>query len=276
MKYTLVFLDTETTGKENTDRLCQLAYKKLDEPMESLFNHFYKPPVPISIGSMAVHHITSEMVADKPLFIESPEYETTKHLLEEENTVVICHNAQFDVAILKRENIRPANSIDTLRLVRFLDPDMIMEKHNLQYLRYLLELDKDTSEKIEAHDAKGDVIILELLFKRLLKKMRGLPIANSNVGLPLTNSNVGLPLTPSKGGGIDISDEAIIEEMMRISKEPMLIGKFAFGKHNGKRVADVAVEDPGYLQWLLTQKRQSENPDSEADWIHTLEHFLKT
>ena len=42
----IIFLDTETTGNSDTDRLCQLAVKEryIDEP---LINALYKPPVPI-------------------------------------------------------------------------------------------------------------------------------------------------------------------------------------------------------------------------------------
>ena len=50
----LIFLDTETTGIGPEDRLCQVAYHFGGREAESLF----RPPVPISIESMAIHHIT--------------------------------------------------------------------------------------------------------------------------------------------------------------------------------------------------------------------------
>ncbi len=56
MKYKLLFLDTETTGNEEHDRLCQVAYSDGTTRHSALF----KPPIPISIESMAVHHITEK------------------------------------------------------------------------------------------------------------------------------------------------------------------------------------------------------------------------
>lgn len=244
---TLIFFDTETTGNEASDRLCQLAYKTLNQPISEMFDELYQPPVPITVASQAVHHITPKMVAEKPTFLESSDFENVKKLFENENTVLVAHNAKFDVDMMKKENITCANSIDTLKIVRHLDPDMKIERHNLQFLRYLLELDNDIHEKIQAHDAKGDVLILEKLFIRLFTKLKEVE---------------------------NLNDEQTIQRMLEISRAPSLITKFTFGKHNGLKVADVALKDRGYLEWLLNTKRQSEQ--DEEDWIYTLEHFLNT
>ena len=40
----IIFLDTETTGNEGKDYLCQLAYKTGDE----VFSELFKPPLPIA------------------------------------------------------------------------------------------------------------------------------------------------------------------------------------------------------------------------------------
>ena len=64
----IIFFDTETTGNGDTDRLCQLAVKERGVSAPIL-NATYKPPLPISIESMAIHHITEKMVAARPLFV---------------------------------------------------------------------------------------------------------------------------------------------------------------------------------------------------------------
>lgn len=240
--HTIVIFDTETTGNEEKDRLCQLAYKKLDENL--IFNELFTPPVPISVASQAVHHITPKMVLGKPSFQENTLYTQIKELFESEDTIAVAHNAKFDVDMFNKEGIVCKNVIDTLKIVRYLDPEMKIERHNLQYLRYLLELDNDIEEKIQAHDAKGDVLILEKLFLRLFKKMR------EDFG----------------------SDAETVEKMIQISKEPSLIRKFTFGKYNGSNIGDVVVKDRGYLEWLLKTKKDSDQ--DEEDWIYTLEHFL--
>lgn len=233
----IIFFDTETTGNTENDFLCQLAYKISNETFEGL----YKPQVKIPPEASAVHHITNKMVADKPSFSESPEYQKIKKLFEDEDAVVVAHNAIFDLNIIKKEKIVPKNFICTLRLARHLDPDGKIGKYNLQYLRYLLELEVEAT----AHDALGDVLVLEQLYARLKKK-----IQEEN----------------------NFSEAEAIEKMIEISSHPSIFKFMNFGKHNGKEIAEIARIDPGYLEWLLAQKLESDQIDE--DWIYTLKHHL--
>lgn len=245
-KYTLIFFDTETTGSEPTDRLIQLAYKKDTDTVEESVSEFFKNPVPITFDAMAVHHITEERVADKPLCMESTLYAGMKDFFEGEHAVGIAHNAKFDVDMMARENITVTQWIDTLKLARFLDPALKLGRHNLQYLRYRLGLYNDITADITPHDALSDVLVLEKLFEYQVTKMKE--------DLP------------------DISDDELIEKMIDISVKPMLMPKFTFGKHRGKSVQEVAEEDRGYLEWLLREKKNSDEED--VDWVYTLEQFL--
>lgn len=232
----IVFFDTETTGNGPDDYLCQIAWKNGADMRCELF----KPPFLIPPEAMAVHHITNKMVADSPSFADAPVRTEIKTLFENEQTVVVAHNAKFDLAMLAKEDITPKQHICTLRVARALDPEGKLPKYNLQYLRYALDLDVEGI----AHSADGDVLVLEQLFNRLYSKLQ--------------------ERFPSP-------DEALAE-MIRISSLPSLIPVFNFGKHAGKPVADVAKIDAGYLQWLLTSKLEN-SPDDE-DWIHTLRHHL--
>jgi DNA polymerase III epsilon subunit-like protein len=236
----IIFFDTETTGNGETDRLCQLAVKErgVDEP---LVNATYKPPVPISIESMAIHHITEKMVAKRPAFQESPEYESVKDLFENNDTISVAHNAAFDLSMFAREEIYPKHTICTYKVAYALDPNDALPNYRLQYLRYLLDLDVDA----EAHDAMGDVLVLEALFERLLSKMI------------------------ERHG----TEEKALDAMLTISAQPLLFTTIRFGKYSGKKIEEVAATDPSYLRWLLEQKKQA--PAGEEDWIYTLEHYLK-
>jgi len=242
----LIFLDTETTGSGDHDRLCQLAWKQHNDVADRSFSKMFKPPLNISIEAMSVHHITPAMVADKPLFIQSPDYQQIKILLEGPETVLVAHNAPFDVSMMQKESIDPANAIDTLKLVRHFDPNMVMERHNLQYLRYFLKLDDLIDIEIRPHDALSDVIVLELLFDRLYLK------AQKQFNL--------------------VTEAETIQKMIELSTQPAMVGKFAFGKYKGTLVKDVAEVDRGYLEWMLNQKRQSDQ--DESDWIYTLKTVL--
>src|SRR3989344_3658131 len=159
----LIFFDTETTGNEEKDFLVQIAYKTNDET----FTGLYKPEIKIPPEASAVHHITNKMVAEKPTFKESTDQPIIKKLFEDKDSVVVAHNAPFDLMIIKKEDINPNKFICTLRVARELDKEGKIERYNLQYLRYLLDLDVEAT----AHDALGDVLVLEKLFERLLKKI---------------------------------------------------------------------------------------------------------
>lgn len=252
MKYTLLFLDTETTGNTPTDRLCQLCYRQWEQgSLVHELNNLYLPPKDISTGSMAIHHITPKMVADKPQFMSSPEYADIKSLIESPNSIFIAHNAPFDSAVMALEGIFAVNKIDTLKLVRHSDPDMELEKHNLQFLRYAWNIDDKLPEGtvINPHDALSDVIILEHVFWHLFNIL--------------------------KDSGKFPDDDVLLEYMIKRSAEPALVGAFTFGKHIGKKVIEVAQTDPSYLNWLLAQKReQAAKGENEEDWIYTLERAL--
>jgi len=233
----LIFFDTETTGNTEKDSLVQIAYKIGDES----FTGLYKPAVKIPPEASAVHHITNKMVEDKPAFKESADQPIIKKLFEDENYIVVAHNAPFDLMIIKKENIEPKKFICTLRVVRYLDPDGKIDRYNLQYLRYLLDLDVEAT----AHDALGDVLVLEKLFAYLKNQM-----AKEQ----------------------NLSEDEVKEKMIEISSHPSLLRSFNFGKHLGKKIEDVAKVDRGYLEWLLSQKLASDQIDE--DWIYTLKHYL--
>lgn len=234
----LIFFDTETTGNTEEDFLCQIAYKNGEETFEAL----YKPAKKIPPEASAVHHITNKMIAEKPSFAESGDKEKIKELFEDTNNIVVAHNATFDLMMIKKEGIEPKNFICTLRVARHLDKQEKIERYNLQYLRYLLEIEVDAT----AHDALGDVLVLEKLFERLkVKIMKEEELAEGDA----------------------------LERMMEISSHPSLLGTFRFGKYNGKKVEEVLQIDRGYLEWLLSQKLNGDGADE--DWIYTLKYYLE-
>lgn len=233
----LIFFDTETTGNTENDSLVQIAYKTGNKN----FTGLYKPPTKIPPEASAVHHITNKMVENKPSFAESGDLEKIKKLFEDKDSIVVAHNAPFDLMIIKKEGIEPKRFICTLRVARYLDPEGKIDRYNLQYLRYLLEIEVDAT----AHDALGDVLVLEKLFERLKRKI-----------MEAENLN---------------EDEAILK-MIEISSHPSLLRTFNFGKYNGKKIEEVEQTDRGYLEWLLAQKLQSDQIDE--DWIYTLKYYL--
>jgi DNA polymerase III alpha subunit (gram-positive type) len=236
MKDTLLFLDTETTGIDPMiDRLVQIAYKHQGK----IFSSYFRPPLPISVKSMSISHITNKMVENEDEFSNSQMKRDLTELLKD--SILVAHNASFDVDMLYNEGITAPKYIDTLKVIRFLDEDNQIPEYGLQYLRYFLDMDIEA----KAHDAVGDILVLEKLFEYLLNRMME--------------------------RGID--EDIAIKEMMDISARPLLLKMFNYGKHKGKIVEEVLSYDRSYLEWMLEQKLNNEHYDE--DWIYTLKYHLK-
>ncbi len=222
-----IYLDTETTGTGPEDRLCQIAFKT---GKGRVVNELFNPGMPIAIEAMAVHHITNEMVKHKPPFRGSNAYQNLSDLVSDENNVIVAHNAQFDISMLQSEDIHPPKVICTLKIARHLDKEGVIPQYNLQYLRYYLGFKIDA----KAHDALGDILVLEMLFKRLYARLQ-------------------------KDGLDDPT-----EEMIRISSEPILIARMPFGKHKDLRFSEIPAD---YLQWLS-------GTELDEDMQFTVQHHL--
>lgn len=219
MKDQILFVDTETTGIEDTDRLCQVAYKirGIDFPRCALF----KPPVPISIEAMSITHITNEDVAKLGSFKDHVWNVVMKGFFVNKSYVTVAHNAEYDLEMFKREGLpRPARHICTLKVAHHHDSKGELGKHNLQYLRYYYGL--KLAGTINPHDALSDVFVLEKLFEYYLSFYT-------------------------------------VEEMEKISSRPILLKKFMFGKHKDEWFKDVVVKDREYLEWMWREMKMDEN-----------------
>ncbi len=114
------------------------------------------PEMEIPIASMAVHHITNEMVKEAPKMEDVwPSFQ------EGEFQAMAAHNAQFDFSFLKTE----MPTLCTFRLARHLWPEL--ESHKNQHLRYYLKVDVDSD--MPMHRALGDATVSALALQKMLK-----------------------------------------------------------------------------------------------------------
>lgn len=122
-----VAFDTETTGLDaRSGRVIEIgAVRFQNGKVLATTNWLINPEMPIPTNSQAIHHITDEMVAEKP---------KSKQVLPEfiafiKGATLLAHNAQFDVkfirAELRRCGLQPPdnNVLDTLRLSRAWFPE---------------------------------------------------------------------------------------------------------------------------------------------------------
>lgn len=233
----IIYLDTETTDRDPNARLVQLAYKIAKTGKE--VNEYFKPPVPISIGAMAIHHVTNEMVVLKPEFMGSKHQSNLEKLLKK--NILTAHNAPFDINILQNEGMKIDRYIDTLRVARHV---LDSEQYNLQYLRYSLKLNVPGS----AHDAMGDVLVLEALFNCLVK--------TAQEKFSLSN------------------DKKVIDKFLELTKTPALMKNINFGKHAGKSFEEISETDRGYLLWLHKSESQKDKTEQNEELVYTLNHYL--
>ena len=224
-----ILLDTETTGAAEHDRIIQLGFMVLDGSQTEVYNEFCSSDVPISFGAMEVHGITPEMIQDKPKCNQLPAYNKLLELNTSANYLII-HNAPFDLGMLQKEGFEnKMQLIDTLRVAKHILPDE--EAHRLQYFRYSMAIYKEEEQEakklgieIKAHDAIGDVLTLKLLLSRLRKLVQD--------KFPNENS---------------------VAKMVELTKTPIFIEKFRFGKYKDKTLQEVALQDRGYLDWMLNK-----------------------
>ncbi|MEA3227867.1 MAG: 3'-5' exonuclease [Campylobacterota bacterium] len=222
-----IILDTETTGTEEKDRIIQLGYIVLGTKPIEVHNEFCSSDISIGFGAMEVHGITPEMIENKQKCIDTLAYKRLLELNNEENYIII-HNAPFDLTMLEKEGFETQMKvIDTLRVAKHIFEEE--DAHRLQYFRYKMGIYKEEQKEadrlgvvVKAHDAIGDVLILKLFLSRLkIAVLEKYP------------------------------DENPVEKMVDLTNTPILVKTFKFGKHKGKDLKEVAVEDSKYLRWML-------------------------
>lgn len=234
----IIVLDTETTSLDKEARLIQLAYKNLTTGEK--VDEYFKPSVPIAYGAMAINHITEGMVAGKPVFIGS-KYQADLITTLKDN-ILVAHNALFDINVLNNEGVKINKYIDTLRVSQHL---LDCEQYKLQYLRYFLKLDVEGA----AHNAAGDIAVLELLFEHLKNIIKD-------------------------KFSLDHNDE-IFQKMIELTQMPVLLRTFTFGKYLGKTFEEINRNDQGYLKWLYESESKKDRLNQSEELIYTLKKHLK-
>ena len=244
MAYYVLF-DTETTGNQDDDKVIQFGAMIVDKSGKvEAFDELCSSDVAIKLEAMEVHNITPDLLVGKPKAVETNFYKRLEELNTNEN-YLIAHNISFDMGMIKKEGfINQYQLIDTLRCAKHLFPEL--PYHRLQYIRYALELYKVEETEaakhnitIKAHDAIGDVLVMKLFLTKLVGKCREI-----------------------------YPDYNPIEKLVDLTKTPVFIKTFKFGKHKGKDIEAVAREDAGYLNWMRT------NMELDEDLRYTLDKVL--
>lgn len=208
----LVFLDVETTGLDQEDKICSLAVISVDKDSTIVKYDLVDEGKKIPPKASSINHITNEMINGKPKLNKSEAYIFLENLNTPETTIV-GHNVNFDLAMLSSNGFKfKGKIIDTLRVSKHLIPEC--ESYSLQFLRYELKLYKNEKEKMVPHHALSDAFVVKALFEYLL--------ASSS-----------------------------LEDMWNLSFKNVLMQKLNFGKYSGQYIEEICSSDRGYLEWVL-------------------------
>lgn len=224
----LIYLDLETTGLEVGDKIvsCGLVSEN-NEEIYCEVNEGKKIPPKAS----SIHHITNEMIKNKPSFLESDTYEFLEKHNNKEN-ILVAHNIKFDLEMLSSVGFFwQGRVIDTLRVSKHLIPEC--EFYSLQVLRYELKLYKLELVALVSHNAIDDAKLVKLLYEYLLEL-------------------------------------STLEEMQDLSFKNVLLQKFEFGKYAGSYMEEIALNDRGYLEWMLANVI-----DLDEDLRYSIVYYLE-
>lgn len=152
---TAYILDTETDAKNNP-KVIQLAYLNLDTQAE--FMAYYHSGRKICPATMAVHHISDDDVADKPLF----DPKTLPNM-----AYMIGHNIDYD---WKAVNEPSCKRICTLALARSLFPEWSGFSQGACVYHILPAAQAKKLTK-DAHDALADVKANLVLYQHICKTL---------------------------------------------------------------------------------------------------------
>lgn len=226
----LAFIDVETTGlKPFSDKIVELSILKVHpDSSEEYKSHRVNPGMPIPAEATAIHGITDADAAKEPAFRQ---YAKSICDFLDDCDIAGFNVIKFDLPFLEAEFARA--NVDFSRQGRFLvDSQIIYHQRDPRDLKAAYS--KYCGKKMEnAHcaeeDAKATVEILDGQLEMYQDLPRDMP------GLCALCYREEKNYIDDEGKFIWVKGEAICN-----------FGK----KHMGRKLQDIAAEDPTYLNWI--------------------------
>ncbi|OJV18971.1 MAG: DNA polymerase III subunit epsilon [Dyadobacter sp. 50-39] len=241
LKKPLAFFDLETTGVNIVrDRIVEISVvKALVNGETEIRTRRINPEMPIPLESSLIHGIYDEDVKDAPTFKS-----VAKNLASflEGCDLAGFNSNRFDIPMLVEEFLRVGVDFD-VKNRRMVDVQRIyhmMEPRNLG-AAYKFYCGKTLDN---AHSAEADTIATFEVLQGQIERYQGVTVVDSHgkETTPIQNDVAALhELTASRivdfAGRMVFNDKG--EEV------------FNFGKHNGKRVADILKNEPSFFDWMM-------------------------
>lgn len=229
LKRPIVFLDLETTGIDaSKDRIVELSLVKVHpNGDEEIKTRRVNPGMPIPAEASAIHGIYDADVKDAPRF-EQLAKSLASYI---EGCDLAGYNSnKFDIPVLAEEFLRAGVDVD-LKKRKFVDVQNIFHKKEQRTLvaAYRFYCDRELEG---AHSAEADTLATYEVLKAQLDRYGDLE------------------------NDIDFLSEYTTQNQCadyagRILYDKDGVEVFGFGKHKGRRVADVFREEPSYYSWMM-------------------------
>ena len=223
----LAVLDLETTGVDaRNDRIVEVGVLKLAPDAGPIYyRRLVHPGIPIPGAAVAIHGITDEDVAEKPRFRTiAPRL---ARLLADADLAGF-NVRRFDLPFLAAEFARAGVEF-RLGDRAVLDAQQIFHRHEPRDLAAAMRF-YCGREHGAAHGALADAEATAAILDAQVARYADLPATVAGLHELLTDVDV-CGRFRTEGGRV----------------------VFAFGKHLGRPLEEVACQDPGYLHWFLTQ-----------------------
>lgn len=242
-------VDFETTGKDAAEAYAIEA--ALACPDDGAYGHetFIALPEGITIPpeTSAVHHIIDEDLAG------APDWDTVVDglwgavslggELEPQDVVMVAHNAEYEQAVLAGTIFDGCRWVCTFKCALIIWPEA--PSHSNESLRYWLQLgtrgrNGPKSSHSALHDCKVTAGIFNALYGQFHKRL------------------VDAGSIPASFEAVQTAEvqNAIIAEMVRVSREIAVLPVCPIGKERGKKWEDI---DGGFLSWCLRQSDMRED-----------------
>lgn len=217
-----IVLDTETTGldPETGDRIVEIGALELLNhlPTKKTFHRYLNPERDMPAGAFAVHGLSAEFLADKPVFAA-----IAREFLEfVQGAKLVIHNASFDMKFLNAEltgaglpKLPPDQAVDTLEIARRKFPGA---QNSLDALCRRFGVDNSSRQK---HGALLDSEILAEVYLELIGgRQPGLMLGGVETGrngpqMASTAANLARPreLPPRLSEAERLAHDAFVAEL---------------------------------------------------------------
>lgn len=229
LKRPIIFLDLETTGVDTAkDRIVEISMIKVfPDGTEDVKTRRINPEMPIPAESSKIHQIYDEDVKDCPTF---KAISKSLQTFIEGCDFAGYNSNKFDIPVLVEEFLRSGIDID-IKKRKFIDVQNIFHRMEQRTLvaAYKFYCDKDLTD---AHSAEADTKATYEVLKAQIERYE-----------ELENDVEALAEFSARGQNVDFAGRIVYDE----AGEEV----FNFGKHKGRKVADVFRDEPSYYSWMM-------------------------